>query len=216
MIKLILKKIIEDKSIRMNYILKKIFDNSKDYKLLERFYTYGKAGGTPSSINMDFYNGEIPFLSIADITKQGKYIYQTAKKITNSGLRNSSAWFVPKDSLILSMYASVGLPTINRIPLATSQALFSMILNDENDLDYLFYYLTYYQKYKLQSFLETGTQSNINADTIRKIPIPFMNNEDKNKISKGLNLFDNSISIDKIIIEKLLCQKTYLLNNLFV
>lgn len=62
--------------------------------------------------------------------------------MSQSGLENSSAWVVPKYSLIMSMYASVDLVTINEMPLATSQAMFAMQLKDKNLLDYLYYYLS--------------------------------------------------------------------------
>lgn len=84
----------------------------------------GKASGTPQSSNKSYYSGNIPFLSIADITKQGKYIYRTEKHISEAGLQNSTAWIVPNDSLILSMYASYGLVSINKVPLATSQRIY--------------------------------------------------------------------------------------------
>ncbi len=53
-----------------------------------------------------YYNGEIPFLSINDITNKGKYVRYTENHLSQSGLENSSAWVVPKYSLIMSMYAS--------------------------------------------------------------------------------------------------------------
>ncbi|WFH01198.1 hypothetical protein M1771_04700 [Spiroplasma citri] len=62
-----------------------------------KFYNKGKSGGTPSTKNKDFYNGEILFLSIKDGTNQGKYIFQTEKTITKKGLKNSSAWLVPQN-----------------------------------------------------------------------------------------------------------------------
>ena len=80
---------------------------------LDSLFSKGKAGGTPTSTNKEYYNGEIPFLSINDITKQGKYVRYTENHLSQSGLENSSAWVVPKYSLIMSMYASVGLVTIN-------------------------------------------------------------------------------------------------------
>ena len=98
----------------------------------------GKAGGTPSSMVAEYYNGDIPFLSISDMTKQGKYVEFTEKNISENGLANSSAWIVPSNSLILSMYASVGLVCINKVPLATSQAMFSMVLKECNMLDYIY------------------------------------------------------------------------------
>ena len=94
----------------------------------------GKAGGTPSSTIAEYYNGNIPFLSISDMTRQGKYVEFTEKHISENGLANSSAWIVPSNSLILSMYASVGLVCINKVPLATSQAMFSMVLKDNGSI----------------------------------------------------------------------------------
>ena len=63
---------------------------------LDTLFSKGKAGGTPTSTNKEYYNGEIPFLSINDITKQGKYVRCTEKYMSQSGLENSSAWVVPK------------------------------------------------------------------------------------------------------------------------
>lgn len=53
---------------------------------------------------------------------------------------------MPKNSLILSMYASVGLPAINKIPLATSQAMMSMIFDNDLDVEFVYYYLCYFKK----------------------------------------------------------------------
>ncbi|KAB6081141.1 hypothetical protein GA551_22045 [Bacteroides xylanisolvens] len=75
------------------------------------------------------------------MTKQGKYVRYTENHLSRSGLENSSAWVVPEYSLIISMYASVGLVTINEIPITTSQAMFAMQLKDKDLLDYLYYYL---------------------------------------------------------------------------
>jgi len=47
------------------------------YNRLDTLFVKGKAGGTPTSTNKEYYNGNIPFLSINDITTQGKYIYYT-------------------------------------------------------------------------------------------------------------------------------------------
>ena len=80
-----------------------------------------KSGGTPTATNRKYYDdGEIPFLAISDITEQGKFLTKTSKFITEDGLKNSASWIVPNNSIIYSMYASVGLPAINKIPLATS------------------------------------------------------------------------------------------------
>ena len=88
-----------------------------------------QSGGTPQATNEKFYGGDIYFLKISDITQSGKYIHKTQYTITKAGLENSSAWLVPIDSLIYSMYASVGFVSINKVELATSQAMMCIVIN---------------------------------------------------------------------------------------
>lgn len=134
-------KIIEDLELCKKKICYEIFSAKESYvKPLGSIISYGKAGGTPASTNKSYYNGNIPFLSISDMTEQGKYILKTEKTLSELGLKNSSAWLVPKNSLILSMYASVGFVSISKVELATSQAMFSMIIEDKNLLEYVYYY----------------------------------------------------------------------------
>ena len=174
----------------------------------------GKAGGTPSSTIAEYYNGNISFLSISDMTRQGKYVEFTEKHISENGLANSSAWIVPSNSLILSMYASVGLVCINKVPLATSQAMFSMVLKDCNMLDYIYYYLNFFRETQIHRLLETGTQSNINADTVRDIEIPFYSNI--LVFVKTLQAIENRLNNEKDMLSRLMDLKTYLLSSLFI
>lgn len=108
--------LIRDLEVCRSAIGKLLFAQKPNgWNRLDTLFSKGKAGGTPTCSNKEYYNGEIPFLSINDITKQGKYVRCTENYMSQSGLENSSAWVVPKYSLIMSMYASVGLVTINEI-----------------------------------------------------------------------------------------------------
>lgn len=191
------------------------FSKQPDYTTkLENLILKGKAGGTPSSTVAEYYDGNIPFLSISDMTKQGKYVKSTEKHISESGLANSSAWIVPSKSLILSMYASVGLVCINTVPLATSQAMFSMVLKDCKMLDYIYYYLNFFRETQIHRLLETGTQSNINANTVRHIEIVFYSNI--SILVKTLQAIEHRLNNEKDILSRLMDLKTYLLSNLFI
>jgi len=150
------------------------------------------------------------------MTEQGKYIYWTQKTLTQEGLENSTAWIVPKDSLVLSMYASVGQVAINKIPLTTSQAIFSMTITDKVILDFLYYYLSYFKEKKLHRYLETGTQSNINADFIKGIAIPDYGYYKNKLIISLLSLMDEKIKKEKDILSLYKKQKSYLLQNMFI
>lgn len=166
-------------------------------KTLNKFVKFGKAGGTPLSSNRSYYNGEIPFLSIRDMTDQGKFITNTDKYINEEGLKNSSAWIVPSNSLIYSMYASVGFVCVNKLPISTSQAMYSMILKDSSSLEFLYYYLSYFRLNGIRKFIETGTQGNLNANTVKNILVPTPILKEQKKIGEFLSKIDMKIEKEK-------------------
>ena len=210
-------KIIEDLKKLKSAISKQVFTQEPNgWSRLDTLFSKGKGGGTPTSTNKEYYNGEIPFLSINDITKQGKYVRYTENHLSQSGLKNSSAWVVPKYSLIMSMYASVGLVTINEIPITTSQAMFAMQLKDKGLLDYLYYYLSYFKYRYIHKYLETGTQSNINADVIRGIMIPTYGYSRNMEIASTLQGIDVKIDNELSVLKLFNRQKNYLLSHMFI
>lgn len=208
-------KIISKYETLIKGIYHDFFSKPADYAIkIKDLIIKGKAGGTPSSTVAQYYNGDIPFLSISDMTKQGKYVSYTEKHISKSGIENSSAWIVPSNSLIFSMYASVGLVCINTVPLATSQAMFSMVLKDHKMIEYIYYYLNFFREAKIHRHIETGTQSNINAETVRNIDIPFQSNH--LKLVETLNSIEKRLNNEKDMLSLLLDLKAYLLSKLFI
>ena len=208
-------KIISKYETLIKGIYHEFFSKPADYAIkIKDLIIKGKSGGTPSSTVARYYNGDIPFLSISDMTKQGKYVSYTEKHISKSGIENSSAWIVPSNSLIFSMYASVGLVCINTVPLATSQAMFSMVLKDRRMIEYIYYYLNFFRETKIHRHIETGTQSNINAETVRNIDIPFQSNH--LKLVETLNSIEKRLNNEKDMLSLLLDLKAYLLSKLFI
>ena len=210
-------KIIEDLKKLKSAISNSVFSQEPiAWRRLDTLFNKGKAGGTPPATNKDYYGGDIPFLSINDITRQGKYISSTDNYISKLGLENSSAWIIPANSLILSMYASVGLAAINTIPVTTSQAMFAMQLKDLKDIDFLYYYLNYFRYRHIHKYIETGTQSNINADIVRGIMIPDYGTTRNIKISNYLLAIDIKIDNESIVLDKYNSIKQYLLSQMFI
>ena len=119
-----------------------------------------QSGGTPLSTNPDFYDGDIPFVKIDDITRSGKYLLNTKVSITESGLDSSSAWLVPIDSILYSMYASIGFLSINKIEVSTNQAIMNIIPDSSKiTLEFLYQYLLDL-KGKIDKFIDQTTQKN--------------------------------------------------------
>lgn len=118
------------------------------------------SGGTPDSSNSEYYGGDIPFLSISDITSTNKYISRTEKTITEKGLRNSSARIFPIKTIMYAMYASLGKCGIANISLSCSQAILGITPSKNIDTEYLYYILSYIEE-TVKEFGQTGTQTNL-------------------------------------------------------
>lgn len=181
---------------------------------LEEVCKIARSGGTPTSTNKDFYDGDIPFLSISDMTTQGKYLTHTSNHISNLGLENSSSWIVPAHSLIYSMYASIGFVAINKIPIATSQAVLNLILKEGFDLEFMYYTLVDFQK-NIAQFITTGTQGNLNAQSVKNFELKIPSLAEQIKISNFLLSIDEKIKSVQMQIDKANIWKIGLMQKIF-
>lgn len=176
----------------------------------------GKAGGTPKSTVSDYYGGTIPFLSISDMTESGKIVRNTEKSLTEKGLVNSSAWIIPAGSIILSMYASYGKVCYNAMELATSQALFGILLKASINKEFIYQSLCYLQQiHYWDQFIRKGTQPNINAEIIRNANVLLPCIEEQQKIADFLSAFDDKIEAVRKELEGWKTVKKGLLQQMF-
>ena len=73
----------------------------KEYKLSSLMDIIG--GGTPKTSVKDYWNGNIPWLSVVDFNTGRKFVNDTDKKITEIGLKESSTKYLEKGDLIISV-----------------------------------------------------------------------------------------------------------------
>ena len=66
------------------------------------------SGGTPPTSVAAYYDGEIPWVSISDMTESGKVIRDTERNLSHLGLENSAAHILPAGTVLYAMYASLG------------------------------------------------------------------------------------------------------------
>ena len=194
------------------------FTDDWEQRKLSELIQKGGSGGTPKSTNKAYYNGNIPFLGISDISKSNGYIDDTEKYISEKGLDNSSAWIVPKGAISLAMYASVGKLAILNTDAATSQAFYNMVFEDVSIRDYIYHRLGKANEFgEWTRLISTGTQSNLNADKVKnfKIQIPQIIDEIKN-ISTFFNQLDSLIALHQRKLEHLKLMKKGLLQQMFV
>ena len=179
------------------------------------------SGGTPKSTEPSYYDGEIPWLNTKEINFNR--ISSTEKHITLSGLENSSAKWIDKNSVIVAMYgATAAKVAINTIPLTTNQACCNLSI-DETKADYRFVYYWLCSRYtELASLANGGAQQNLNAQQIKDFEIKLPEIQTQQKIADLLWSIDNKIICNKSINDNLIklvlfvlffCRK-HKLNNL--
>jgi type I restriction enzyme S subunit len=174
-----------------------------------------KSGGTPNTSQSNFYGGDIPFVAIEDMSASRKYLCSTVKSLTKEGIKNSNAWLVPQNSLLYSIYATLGLVRINTIPVATNQAILAMIVNDEMvDQDYLYYWLEYIRDSVVNLSAQT-TQSNLSATTVKPFVVQHpQNKQEQTQIATILSTIDRAIEQTEALIAKQQRIKTGLMQDL--
>ncbi|MGL6012048.1 MAG: restriction endonuclease subunit S, partial [Shewanella oncorhynchi] len=130
------------------------------------------SGGTPSRSNSEYYGGVIPWIKTGELG--GRYVSDTEEKITELGLKNSSAKLFEKGSVAIAMYgATIGKTSILAIDATTNQACgVGKPVEGITTSEYLYHYLSS-QK---EAFIEAGkggAQPNISQTVIKDWPIPL-------------------------------------------
>ena len=150
------------------------------------------SGGTPTSSNPAYYDGNIPWLNTNEVNFCN--IYSTNKTISEEGLKKSAAKYVPENTVIVAMYGvTAGKCAIAKIPLTTNQACCNLIIDKEKaDYCYVYYYLRQ-QSDSLNKLAIGGAQQNLNALTIKKFKIALPTLPIQKKIASILSTYDRLI-----------------------
>jgi type I restriction enzyme S subunit len=150
------------------------------------------SGGTPLTSNVRYYEGNIIWVSISDISGAGKYISSSSKKISEEGLTNSSARLFKPGTVLLAMYASIGKCCLATKEVSTSQAILGITTSNQLINEFLYYYLVF----KVNDLInqgQQGTQSNLNKGIVEDYHIHLPNVEEQSRIAQILSDMDKEI-----------------------
>ncbi|MCI6014788.1 MAG: restriction endonuclease subunit S [Coprobacillus sp.] len=149
------------------------------------------AGGTPSRDNNSYWNGQIPWLKISDI--KGKYTDSCTEYITEEGLNNSSAKYFKKNTILYTIFATIGETSILKFDATTNQAIAGIkLINDNFLVDYLYYYLKSLKK-RVKHDSKGVAQNNINLTYLKKLNVPNVNINIQKQIVKDLTNIEELI-----------------------
>ncbi len=164
-----------------------------EYVKLEEICTI-VSGGTPSRSKSDYWNnGNIPWIKIKDM--KSKYIDSAEEFITEEGLNNSSTKMLKSDTILYSIFATLGEVGILKIDACTNQAIAGLSLKEDSNIlkEYLYYYLK--SKKKDVNNLGRGVaQNNINLSLLRKFKIPVIPLCQQKKIIEVLDNVSSTIN----------------------
>lgn len=149
-------------------------------------------GKTPSTEKKEYYGGNIPFVKIPDM-HGCVYPVITESSLTEAGAKTQINKFIPRNGIMVSCIATVGLVNIAVERCQTNQQINSIILSDERDLYYVFSAVK-----RLKELLEGvgsngATMTNVNKMKFASLPVLYPSEE----------LRDSYYSFCKPIFEKI-------------
>jgi type I restriction enzyme S subunit len=183
------------------------WEEKKLDELLEKYFS----GGTPTSTNSNYYQGDINFIGSGEIGK-----YTTAKKINDLALKNSSAKKISKGDILYAMYgATAGKVEISPINGAINQAILCLDVKDYQSKYFILSLLKHNKTRILFKYLQGG-QGNLSAGQILNLVNEYPQSlEEQEKIGSFFKLQDEVIELKEELIKEKKEYKKGLLQRVF-
>lgn len=154
-------------------------------------------GKTPPTSNQEYFEGDYPFITPTDIgTFYEKYLNTTERTISNEGVKILKSCIIPANSVcFVSIGSTIGKMCYTNKQSFTNQQINSIVVNDNFDSEYIFYYLRYIRSYFMSIGSGTGSGKGIvNKSTFCNTKVKIEMNKDVQKsISNVLSTYDSLI-----------------------
>jgi type I restriction enzyme S subunit len=151
------------------------------------------SGGTPPSSVSAYYDGDIPWVSISDMTKGGKVILSTDRNLTCHGFANSAAQMFPIGTVLYAMYASLGECSIAGMSLCSSQAILGIRPRGNLSGEFLYYFLNS-RKATVKTLGQQGTQANLNKGMVQDFHLSLPPLPEQTAIASVLSEMDAELA----------------------
>ncbi|MDW2308114.1 restriction endonuclease subunit S [Vibrio sp. 1159] len=153
-------------------------------------------GSTPRSGEKLYWDGDITWVTPADLSKVNESISTSSKTITNEGLSSCGTSLVPKGSLILSTRAPIGTIAIASKELCTNQGCKSLIKTTSVENKYVYYVLSISGK-QLNNLGRGTTFLELSTDELANYRVPNPSIQEQQKIANFLD--HETAKIDTLI-----------------
>ena len=172
-------------------------------------------GGTPKTSIAEYWDGDIPWLSVKDFNNDYRHVYTTEKHITEAGLNNSSTKLLRKDDIIISARGTVGEMAMIPFPMAFNQSCYGIRAKEGMNSTFL-YYLLKNSISKLKLMTHGSVFDTITRDTFTTLIVGIPDRETQDTIAETLAAIDDKIELNNRINDNLQQQAIALYKSWFV
>lgn len=171
-------------------------------------------GGTPKTSVAEYWDGDIPWLSVKDFNNDYRHVYTTEKHITEAGLNNSSTKLLQKDDIIISARGTVGEMAMIPFPMAFNQSCYGIRAKKGINSTFL-YYLLKNSISKLKLMTHGSVFDTITRDTFATLIVGMPDESTQEAIAVTLAAIDDKIELNNKINDNLLQQAQALYGKFF-
>ena len=163
-----------------------------------------KTGGTPSTKCEKYWkDGDIPWMASGDVNK--KIINEVDGRIIKSGLENSAAKLLPKDTVMIALNGqgkTKGTVAYLNIELTCNQSLAGFLPSYNVFNSKYLYYNLQSRYFEIRGLAGDGARNGLNLGLLREILIPIPSIKEQEKIASILSTVDEQIDNVDALIEK--------------
>ena len=169
-------------------------------------------GGTPNTNNPEYWDGEILWYTPTEI--KNARLKSSNRKITEQGLRNSSAKLLPKGAILITTRATIGDVAISEKECTTNQGFQSLVVKDSEVNSFWFYWIIQHKE-ELNKRASGSTFKEIGKNEIINITAYSTQKQEQQKIADCLSSLDELIEATSRKVEILKEHKKGLMQQLF-
>ena len=171
-------------------------------------------GGTPSTNNDAYWDGDIDWYSPAELGEQ-VYADRSVRRITQAGYDSCSATLLPAGKTILfTSRAGIGNTAILRRSACTNQGFQSLVVNDDTDV-----YFVYSMTDRIKNFAEQkasgSTFLEISGKGLAAGEFAFPSKDEQTAIGSMFKQLDHLITLHQRKYDKLCVLKKSMLDKMF-
>ena len=160
------------------------------------------SGSTPKSNVPEYWDGDIKWITPAELTENSYLISDSVRYITPLGVKAAGLKPFPKGTVILSSRAPIGKTAIAGCEMYCNQGFKNLICSDRIDCRYLYWFLTCNREY-LKSLGRGATFKEISKEIVANIEIPLPSKEQQLRIVEKFEKINTLIKQRNEQLEKL-------------